>query len=116
MVVLWAVRGLLRREPGRVRQELTEPDLADLDQHPAPQLVRRVLGARPRDERLHRALEVVALQARVAGVEVPPHGLEVGVVQLVVEQVDDLLEEVGALVGHELLPSRPAGRRSFART
>ena len=60
--------------------------------------VGRRLGAGPGDDRLDGALEVVLLQARAALVEVDPDGRAVGLVELVVEEVDDPLEVVGALV------------------
>ena len=61
------------------------------------QLVGRRLGAGAGDDRLHGALEVVLLQARVAVVEVDPDRRAVGLVELVVDEVDDPVEEVGAV-------------------
>src|SRR4051812_18197964 len=102
--------------------------LADPQQHPLPQLVGRHLGAGARDDGLHGALQVVLLQARVAAVEVHPHLGAVGLVELVVDEVDDPLQEVravtgtglartgGVLLAHHLLPSRPTVRRSLSRT
>ena len=105
-------------------------DLADAQQHALTQLDRGGLGARTGDDRLDRALEVVALQAGVACVEVCPDDRAVGGVELVVDEVDDLVEEVGSLAGrrlvavlvraHESPPSCPAftgsRRRSLTRT
>ena len=69
-------------------------DLPDLEQHPLPQLVGGRLVAGPCDDGLHRALEVVLLQARVAAVEVEPDRRAVGLVELVpadVEREEDLV-------------------------
>ena len=64
-------------------------------------------GAASEQERatigLHGALEVVPLQARVAGVEVGADRRAVGLVELVVDEVDDPLEEVGALARGRLV-------------
>jgi hypothetical protein len=77
-----------------------------------------VLDARARHQRLHGALQVVAVEARAALVEVGADALHVGRIQLVVEEADDALEEVGArlVVTHDSDPSPtlscPTGSRS----
>src|SRR6478735_7636632 len=97
--------------------------LADLHL-PLAELLGRRLGAGPRDDGLDRALQVVLLQAGVAGVEVEADRRAVGLVELVVEEVDDALEVVGAVArgrlvvvrAHDSPPSRPTVSRSLVRT
>ena len=96
---------------------------ADLHHHALPQLAGRGLGAGAGHDGLDGALEVVLLQARAALVEVQPDRRAVGLVELVVEEVDDALEVVGAVLAAVLAGSRlglpcvrPAAGRWLARS
>ena len=85
-------------------------DLLEPDADPVTQGVGGGLAARPRDDRLDRALDVVPLEARGALVEVDLDHRDLGGVELVVEQVDDAVEEVGAgLVVCSSVMSLPPG-------
>src|SRR3954447_9477963 len=82
-----------------------EPGLGDLQLHlPDPQQhlvterLRRVLGARPCHQCLHGPLEVVLLQAGPALVEMVLDLREVGVRQLVVDEEEHPLEDLGAVL------------------
>ena len=65
---------------------------------PVAELGRRGLGARAGDDRLDGALEVVALEAGVAGVDVGADDRAVTLFELVVDQPHDPLEEVDTLL------------------
>ena len=93
-------------------------DLLEPDADPVTQGIRSGLAARPRDDRLDRALDVVPLEARGALVEVDLDHRDLGGVELVVEQVDDAVEEVGTglvVVERHESPSWPTRMRSLLR-
>src|SRR5688500_11065890 len=106
--------------------------LAQLDADPVAQRLRRGLRAGAGHQLLDRALQVVALEARAALAEVELDDGAVGLVELVVDEIDDALDVVDTVVAAVLVrahdPLTPstlelvcsgsdaAGSRSLART
>src|SRR6478609_6045018 len=107
------------------------PHLAELQAYAVAEGLRRGLGAGAGDELLDGLLQVVALEAGSALAQVHLDDGAVGLVELVVDEVDDALDVVDAVVvpaihavlvaAHDSFPSPgprtvDAGSRSLART